>query len=229
MLKKTELFKWTSEADKSYKTLKAILASAPVLLAADFSKDFFLFTDASNIAVSAVLTQKDNNDIYRPISYLSHKLNKAQRNYSTIEKELLAIVLAVRTYRIYLSKPTVVFSDHQPLVYMHKLTSVNNRLLRWSLELAPYDLKVTYLKGVRNCLADFLSRPSSEQVALDSSTPSSIQDVATSSASASSISSTTFVESACVLSISRFVGIGLRHYRRQSVYVTTIIECVIVE
>ena len=82
-----------------------------------------------------------------------------QRNYSVVEKELLAILLAVRQFACYLFGETVIYSDHEPLTFMSKLSSRISKLLRWSLELAPYNLLVKHIKGSNNYFADFLSRP----------------------------------------------------------------------
>lgn len=76
---------------------------------------------------------------------MSRKLSKCQRNYSVVEKQLFAIVLAVGQFSIYLSNKTIVFSDHEPLSYMNKLTSRKSKLLRWSLELAPCNLQIKHI------------------------------------------------------------------------------------
>ena len=94
-----------------------------------------------------------------PIVYISKKLTKCQRNYSVVKKELLAILLAVRQFACYLSGESVIYCDHKPLTFMSKLSSRNSKLLRWSLELAPYNLLIKHVKGSNNCFADFLSRP----------------------------------------------------------------------
>jgi hypothetical protein len=159
LLKEQAKFLWTNEAKNSFKLLKHMLASKPVLYIADYSEPFVLFVDASYCAVSAVLSQCDESNLYRSVCYMSRKLNECQCNYSLIEKELLAIVLAVRQFSNYLSFDTVVYSDHEPLAYMNKLTGRNCKLLRWSLELAPYNLKVKHIKGKNISFADFLSRP----------------------------------------------------------------------
>ena len=90
------------------------------------------------------------------------KFNKHQRNYSTIEKECLALVFALQHFEVYVSStpvPLEVFSDHNPLVFLHKLKNKNQRLLRWSLILSEYDMKIEHIKGRDNLLADCLSRP----------------------------------------------------------------------
>ena len=158
LLKVKSKFAWTNDAEKAFVDLKEVLASDAVLTIADYSKPFVLFVDASNVAVSAVLTQRNELDIFMPIAYMSKKLTKCQRNYSVVEKELLAILLAVRQFACYLSGKTVIYSDNEPLTFMSKLSSRNNKLLRWFLELAPYNLFVKHIKGSNYCFADFLSR-----------------------------------------------------------------------
>jgi len=90
--------------------------------------------------------------------FFSKKLNKAQRGYGITDKEALALVLAVRAFRVYMSGTTVVYSDHEALRYIHGSASKNQRLMRWSLELQPYDIKVEHIKGCDNVVADYLSR-----------------------------------------------------------------------
>ena len=159
LLKEKSKFVWSSDAKKAFVDLKEVLASDAILTIADHSKPFVLFVDASNVAVSAVLVQRNELDLFMPIAYMSKKLTKCQRNYSVVEKELLAILLAVRQFACYLSGETVIYSDHEPLTFISKLSSRNSKLLRWSLELAPYKLIVKHIKSSNNCFADFLSRP----------------------------------------------------------------------
>ncbi|XP_076052821.1 uncharacterized protein LOC143032237 [Oratosquilla oratoria] len=93
LLKKGAKFQWTESCNTAFVQAKSLLCTAPVLQAPDFSKPFSLYCDASNIGVGAVLLQaKDTVD--HPVSYFSRKLNVAQKKYSTIEKELLSIILA---------------------------------------------------------------------------------------------------------------------------------------
>ena len=93
--------------------------------------------------------------------YFSRKFNKNQRNYSTIEKECLSLILALQHFEVYvtaLSSPLVVYSDHNPLVFLHKLRSKHQRLLRWSLMLQEYNLEIRHIKGKDNLIADCSSR-----------------------------------------------------------------------
>ena len=87
--------------------------------------------------------------------------NKHQKNYSTIEKEYLSLILALQDFEVYQtssSSPTVVFSDHNRLIFIHKMKNKNQRLLRWSLLLQEYNLDIRHIKGKYNIISDALSR-----------------------------------------------------------------------
>lgn len=161
LLSKKEKFNWSDQCEKAFEELKAMLQRAPVLTAPDFSSPFKLAVDASDVAAGAVLLQEDDEGIEHPVCYFSKKFNKSQRNYSTIEKECLALLLALQHFEVYVSSsslPVVVYSDHNPLVFLHKLKSKNQRLLRWSLMLQEYVLDIRHIKGKDNVIADCLSR-----------------------------------------------------------------------
>ena len=161
LLKKSTKFKWNDKCQDSFDRLKAILKSAPVLLAPDFDKCFKLAVDASDVGIGAVLLQEDNNGIDHPVCYFSKKFNKHQQNYSTIEKDCLALILAIQQFEVYLTystSPIVVFSDHNPLSFLHKLKNKNQRLLRWSLLLQEFNLDIRHIKGKDNIISDALSR-----------------------------------------------------------------------
>ena len=111
--------------------------------------------------IGAVLLQEDNNGIDHQVCYFSKKFNKHQKNYSTIEKECLALILAIQQFEVYLTSstsPIVVFSDHNPLSFLHKLKNKNQRLLRWSLLLQEFNLDIRNIKGKDNIILDALSR-----------------------------------------------------------------------
>ena len=152
---------WTAEAEKVFLDLKSRLASRPILRPPDYKLPFHLAVDASNVAVSGVLFQIID-EIEHPICYFSRKLNKHQRNYSTVEKEALALVLATRAFSVYFgSTPVRVYTDHNPLVFLNRMANHNQKLLRWSLELQTYNIEIIHRSGRENVLPDLLSRPSS--------------------------------------------------------------------
>ena len=111
--------------------------------------------------MGAVLLQEDKKGIEHPISYFSHKFDKHQRNYSTSEKETLALILALQHFHFDLSAaifPIQVYTDHNPLVFLSRMKNKNQHLLRWSSALQAYDLKITHIRGKVNVVADALSR-----------------------------------------------------------------------
>ena len=161
LLGKNVKFMWSAECEVAFEKFKAVLVNTPVLAAPDFSCQFKLAVGARDAAIGAVLLQECADGIDHPICYFSRKLSKAQKNYSIIEKELLALILSLQHFHIYVtssSSPVVVFSDHNPLVFLHKLKDKNQRLLRWSLLLQVYNLDIQHINGRDNFIADCLSR-----------------------------------------------------------------------
>ena len=132
----------------------------PVLKAPDFTKPFILQVDACDDGIGAVLLQEFNGERH-PICYHSAKLKTHQRPYATVEKEALALILALEKFHVYLGgtgQKIVVHSDHNPLKFVTQLKLKNQRLARWALALQPYNLEIQHIRGRENVLADALSR-----------------------------------------------------------------------
>jgi hypothetical protein len=143
-----------SEYIQAFYHCKELLSNAPILSYPDFSKTFQLTTDASNIAVGGVLSQNS-----KPIGFYSRTLNSAERNYSTIEKELLAIVDCTKHFRPYLfGRHFTIETDHKPLVWLTKLKEPSSRLVRWKLKLGEFDFDIVSKAGKENVVADAFSR-----------------------------------------------------------------------
>lgn len=158
LFKKNVDFKWTEACEKSFNALKIALITAPVLAYPDFSRKFYISTDASFYAVGAYISN-DPPPHDKPIEYFSKTLNEAQRNYSTTHKELLAIILAIERFQHYIwGKQFVLYTDHQALTYLFSQNKVGSRLLRWKLTLAEYDFEILHRKGSNNVVSDCLSR-----------------------------------------------------------------------
>ena len=110
---------WGEAQERAFKALKTALVSAPVLALPDFSRPFVVTTDASDVAVGGTLSQV-HGEVLRPVSYFSKKLQSAERNYSVSDRELLAIYTACMRWRCYLQgSVTKVYTDHEPLKYLH--------------------------------------------------------------------------------------------------------------
>lgn len=157
LTRKNATFDWNGECQTAFETLKHALINPPLLQYPDFSENnqFILKTDASGQAIGAVLSNGDD----KPVAYASRSLNKAEVNYCTIEKELLAIVWAVKHFRPYLyARKFKVLTDHRPLVYLFGMTNPSSRLTKFRLILEEYDFTVSYIKGSNNVTADALSR-----------------------------------------------------------------------
>ena len=132
--------------------------SQPILQYPDFSKEFILTTDTSNEGAGAVLSQGEvGKDL--PLAYASRSFNKAEKNYSTVEKELAAIVWGIKHFRPYLyGRRFKVVSDHKPVTWIMNVKDPGSRLLRWCIQLEEYDYEIVYKPGVQNSNADALSR-----------------------------------------------------------------------
>lgn len=154
-------FSWTDECQKAFLSVKSLLYSAPVLSAPDVTRPFQLEVDASAVGIGAVLLQEGADGIGHPVSYFSAKFNRHQLNYSTIEKETLAMLLALQHFDVYVgssSCPVVVYTDHNPLVFLSKMYNHNQRLLRRALTVQPYNLEIHHKRGSDNVVAYTLSR-----------------------------------------------------------------------
>ena len=179
LLKKDTPFCWSDDCENAFQNLKKIMIDTFTLIFPDFDKEFYLFCDASDIAVGSVLSQKDKDGKFLPISFISRKLQAAEVNYPTVEKELLAVVYSVAKFRKYLlDKPFFLFTDNNAVVYiMSKQDSVSQRLQRWSMALSEFQFCVKHIKGKQNVVADVMSRyPTNGIVEEDLSVPDNIYD-----------------------------------------------------
>ncbi|GFV29941.1 retrovirus-related Pol polyprotein from transposon 297 [Trichonephila clavipes] len=159
LTKKKAFWKWSEEEEKAFQTLKQCLVSPPILKQADFSKPFLIRTDASNYALGAVLLQGEDKEEH-PVEFASRLLNPAERNYSTTEREALAVVWALNKFRGYIDGASItVASDHQPLRWLMKLKSPTGRLARWALQLQSSQPHMEYIPGKSNVVADMLFCP----------------------------------------------------------------------
>lgn len=157
-LKKSNKITLDTEYVNCFEHCKKLLTNDPILQYPDFDKEFILTTDASNVALGAILSQRHDGS-EKPICYASRTLNDSEQNYSTIEKELLAIVWATKYFRPYLyGRKFKIYSDHKPLQWAVNLKEPNSKLTRWRLKLSEYDYQIIYKSGKCNTNADALSR-----------------------------------------------------------------------
>ena len=158
LLHKDKPYLWEPEQQTAFDQLKQCLVSAPVLILPDPTKPFTVTTDASDLAIGAVLSQ-DHGKGQQPVAYESRKLSPAELNYPVHEKELLAIVHAIKLWRIYLEgQRFTIITDHASLEYIKSQTTLSRRQARWLETLQSVTYEVKYKPGKTNVVADALSR-----------------------------------------------------------------------
>ncbi|GJR62393.1 reverse transcriptase domain-containing protein [Tanacetum coccineum] len=158
LLEKNTPFIFLEDCILAFQTLKKKLTEAPILIAPNWDQPFEIMCDASDYAIGAVLGQRIEKH-FRPIHYASKTMTEAETNYTTTEKEMLAVVYAFEKFRSYLiMNKSVVYTDHSALKYLFNKKDAKARLLRWVLLLQEFDFKVIDTKGAENYAADHLSR-----------------------------------------------------------------------
>jgi len=154
LLKKDVEFKWETNHQEAFEKLKECLTSSPVLAIPDSDMEFSLHTDASDKTIGAVLSQNNH-----PVAFTSRKLNDAELNYPTHEKEFLSIINALKVWRHYLlERKITIFTDHKPLIFMETQTNLSRRQARWMETYAEFKPTIVYERGIDNSAADALSR-----------------------------------------------------------------------
>lgn len=153
MLKKGN-FKWNLKAEASFEQLKMVMTQAPVLALPNFDELFIVECDATRSGIGGVLMQNQ-----RPIAFFSHALRDKNLFFSTYEKEMLALVLAVQKWRPYLlGRKFVVRTDQKSLKHLWKQKITTTAQEKWLVKLMGYNFTIDYKKGKDNVVADALSR-----------------------------------------------------------------------
>ena len=142
LLEKDANFDFDESCRSTFEEIKSGLVSAPIMLTLDWGNEFEIMCDASYYAMGVVLGQRIEK-IFKAIYYASKTFNKAQENYSTIEKEMLAMVFACEKFRPYiLGSHVVIHTDHAAIKYLMAKKDAKPRLIRWVLVLQEFDLEI---------------------------------------------------------------------------------------
>ena len=161
LTKKDTEFKWTKEHETSFQTLKNAISNTSALRLFDSDRPIQVETDASDRAIGACLTQEYDGK-RQPIAYYSKKMTPAEENYDIHDKELLAIVSALKHWRVYCegAPSLTIYTDHKNLLHFTTTKDLNIRQTRWSELLGQYKFEIRYTPGKDNGRADALSRRS---------------------------------------------------------------------
>ena len=154
LTKKNVKYEWTNKVNESFEKLKEKLISQPVLILPDLSKPFEVQCDACGHCLGAVLLQEGH-----VITYESRRLNEHEKNLGIYEKELLAILHALNTWKHYLlGTPFVLRTDHQSLKYFLTQTKLSDKQMRWANFLSQFNFNIAHIAGKHNQVADALSQ-----------------------------------------------------------------------
>ena len=154
LCKTNAALKWSDEADKAFQKLKRVMTATPVLALPDFTMEFVIETDASGSGIGAVLMQQGH-----PLAFISKALSVKHQALSAYDKEMFAILFAVKKWHYYLvGRHFTIRTDHQPLRYLmqQKVSTPSQHV--WLAQLMAYDFDIVYKKGSENGVADALSR-----------------------------------------------------------------------
>ena len=158
LLAKDVPFTWSQAYEAAFDKLKTMLVSPPIMRSPNWNLPFEIMCDASDYAIGAVLGQREDKKAF-VIYYASKTLDSAQANYTTTEKEFLAVVFALEKFRSYIvGSPVTIFTDHAALKYLLSKQDTKARLTRWILLCQEFYLTIKDKKGVENMVADHLFR-----------------------------------------------------------------------
>ncbi|GKB79730.1 reverse transcriptase domain-containing protein [Tanacetum coccineum] len=154
LTQKNKVYVWGDKQEEAFHILKEKLCNAPVLALPDGPNDFVVYCDASNQGFGCVLMQRG-----KVIAYASRQLKIHEKNYTTHDLELGAVVFALKTWRHYLyGTKSVIYTDHKSLQYLFEQKELNMRQRRWIELLSDYECEIKYHPGKANVVADALSR-----------------------------------------------------------------------
>ena len=153
--KKATAITWLPSHEAAFKALKEALSTAPLLQLPDFSKCFEIECNASDIGVGGAVLHQNK----RPIAYFGKKLSGATLNYPTYDKELYALIRALRTWQHYMwPREFIIHFDHAALTFLRSQTHLSRRHARWIEFLESFAFNISHEKGKDNVVADALFR-----------------------------------------------------------------------
>jgi hypothetical protein len=157
-LKKSELFRWTLECGKEFNILKENLSIAPILIFPNWEIEFHVHVDASSISLGVILAQPGEGNMDHPIYFSNQKIFQAKRNYTSIEREGLAMIYALQMFKNYLlGSHFKFFTDNSALKYLVNKLVLEGRICRWLLFFQEFSFEVIVKPRRWNVGPDHLS------------------------------------------------------------------------
>ena len=151
-------FEWKETHHCAFMKLKDAIIQAPILRYPDTTKPYIVYTDASNDACGAQLSQMHNEAEF-PVAFLSHTFTNTQQRWSTPEQEAYGIYFAIKKWNYYLQGADIIVrNDHEPLAWFLNGKNENMKINRWGLELTSYNITFEWISGVKNKAPDCLSQ-----------------------------------------------------------------------
>jgi reverse transcriptase-like protein/integrase-like protein len=172
LTKKQRQWNWTEEEQASFDTLKDLCGSYPILQSPDWTKQFYMDTDASDFALRVVISQ-EFDDGKHPIAFHSHTLLPVEQNYDVHDKEMAAIIYGFKCGRPYFlsaNHPINIRMDHKNLQYFCQPQKITGRQARWMEFLQDFDFVLNHIPGHINTIADLLSCQKDLNKGVDSQT-----------------------------------------------------------
>jgi len=149
MLKKEQGVKWTLEAKTSFELVKKALTKTPVLISPDFSKDFYIFSFASEHTIAAVLLQKNPQGQEQPIAFFSKALRDAPLKYKIMEKQAFALVKALKDFRVYILHSHIIAFVPNSVVKDILTHDPDGKRGKWIVFILEYDLEIKPIKLIK--------------------------------------------------------------------------------
>ena len=152
-------FRWNTEAQTAFDRIKKSITSDVLIHYPDFLRPFVLSADASDYAIGACLSQNDKNNNLRPVSFVGRKLRDAELNYSTTDRELLALKFALEKFEHFIiGRRFLILTDHAALLAIQSKVNLTGRMARWLDSFSKFDFEIRHVKGKMNIVPDALSR-----------------------------------------------------------------------
>ena len=150
LLKKDAKFEWTSEGREAFKCIKEAITKSPVLMSLDYSKDFMIFSFASEDTIAGVLLQKNNEGFEQPIAFMSQALQQSELKYTTMEKQAFSLVRSLKHFRTYVGYSKIVcYVPHSVVKDILCQRDFLGKRGKWVSKIQEYDLEIKPTKLIK--------------------------------------------------------------------------------